>query len=213
MNGEPENQRTTRDIWLDAALDVLTSSGVEAVKIMPLAKSLGMTRTGFYGHFQSREEMLDAMIARWEQKNTGNLESRCTAYADTICEAIFNLFDCWIDNTLFDSPLDLAIRNWARNDPALQLRLEKADTRRAHAIESIFRRFGYVPAQASARAMTVVLAQIGYISMRIKEDPLSRIMRMPAYVEVYSGKKPTPTEIARFSARHGITPLPQVSSV
>ena len=51
-------QRGSEDIWLDAAYDVLTESGVEAVKIMSLAEQLGLTRTGFYWHFKDREALL-----------------------------------------------------------------------------------------------------------------------------------------------------------
>ena len=86
--------------WLDAAHDLLTESGVEAIKVMTLAKRLGLTRTSFYWHFKDREELLDAMIVRWENTNTGNLVARCDAYAESIVEAMFNLFDCWLDERL-----------------------------------------------------------------------------------------------------------------
>ena len=59
MDGStPARQRATEDVWLDAAYEVLTESGVEAVKIMPLAKRLGLTRTGFYWHFRDRDALL-----------------------------------------------------------------------------------------------------------------------------------------------------------
>ncbi len=123
--------RASEDMWLEAALEVLCESGgVEAVKVMPLAQRLGLTRTGFYWHFKDRDALLEAMITRWEDKNTGNLIARCAAYAETIGEALFNLFDCWLDADLFDARLDLAVRNWARNNPALQVRLDRADAAR-----------------------------------------------------------------------------------
>lgn len=65
--------RASERMWLDAALDLLLEAGVDGVKILPLAKRLGLTRTGFYHHFRDREALLDAMIKRWEDKNTGNL--------------------------------------------------------------------------------------------------------------------------------------------
>ncbi|MCB1310897.1 MAG: TetR/AcrR family transcriptional regulator [Sedimentitalea sp.] len=203
MDGStPARQRATEDVWLDAAYEVLTESGVEAVKIMPLAKRLGLTRTGFYWHFRDRDALLEAMIRRWEDRNTGNLVARCEAYADSICEAMFNLFDCWLDEGLFDARLDLAIRNWARNDAALQARLDRADTRRIEAVAAMFRRFGVSAAQAEVRSLTVIYTQIGYISMQIAEDRPARLARMPDYVEVFTGQVPTETEIARFLARH-----------
>ncbi len=189
-------------MWLDAAHEVLCESGVEAVKVMPLAKRLGLTRTGFYWHFKDRDALLEAMITRWEDKNTGNLVARCEAYAETICEAIYNLFDCWQDPDLFDSRLDLAVRNWARNDAALQTRVSRADDLRREAITDLFRRFGFDEAQATTRAMTVLYTQVGYISMLIEEDAETRFSRTRDYIEIFTGTRPSEAEERRFRARH-----------
>lgn len=194
--------RTTEDAWLKAAYDVLTESGVEAVKIMPLAKRLGLTRSGFYWHFKDRDALLEAMIRHWEDKNTGNLVARCDAYADSICEAIFNLFDCWLDENLFDSRLDLAIRNWARNNPALHARLARSDQRRREAMEEVFLRFGFDAPEAEVRALTMIYTQIGYISMQVTETREQRLARMPDYIEVFTGQKPAEADTQRFMARH-----------
>lgn len=195
-------QRASEEIWLAAAYEVLTESGVEAVKVMPLAKRLGLTRTGFYWHFKDRDALLEAMIRRWEEKNTGNLIARTEAYAESISEAMFNLFDCWLDDSLFDARLDLAIRNWARNDADLQTRLDKADAKRSAAIAAMFKRFDYTDTQARVRSMTVIYTQIGYISMQITENWQQRIARMPDYIEVFTGTRPSPSEFKRFKARH-----------
>ncbi|MGR3722506.1 TetR/AcrR family transcriptional regulator [Abyssibius alkaniclasticus] len=194
--------RTTEAAWLKAAYDVLTESGVEAVKIMPLAKRLGLTRSGFYWHFKDRDALLEAMIGHWEAKNTGILVARCNAYADSICEAVFNLFDCWLDDALFDSRLDLAIRNWARNDPALQARLAQSDARRKAAIVGMFLRHGYGESAAEVRALTMIYTQIGYFSMQVTESRAQRLARMPDYVEVFTGQTPARADIQRFMARH-----------
>ncbi len=198
----PPRQRGSEEIWLNAAHEVLTESGVEAVKVMPLAKRLGLTRTGFYWHFKDRDALLEAMIRRWEDRNTGNLIARTEAYAETICEAMFNLFDCWLDQNLFDARLDLAIRNWARNDARLQARLDRADKKRGDAIAAMFTRFGYSHSQARVRSMTVIFTQIGYISMRISETWQQRVARMPDYIEVFTGQRPSASEIRRFQARN-----------
>ncbi|MFV0513721.1 MAG: TetR/AcrR family transcriptional regulator [Jhaorihella sp.] len=203
MNMETKSrQRGSEDVWLDAALDMLTEAGVEAVKVMPLARRLGLSRTGFYWHFRDRDALLEAMIRRWEDRNTGNLVARAEAYAETICEAMFNLFDCWLDTAMFDARLDLAIRNWARTDAALQARLDRADARRMDAIKAMFLRFGYRDPDAEVRTMTVLYTQIGYFSMQIDEDRPDRLARMPAYVEVFTGRQPSGRDIDRFLARH-----------
>ncbi len=195
-------QRGSEEAWLTAAYEVLTQSGIEAVKIMPLAKRLGLTRTGFYWHFKGRDALLEAMIKRWEEKNTGNLIARTEAYAESISEAMLNLFDCWLDKALFDARLDLAIRNWARNDANLQGRLDRADAKRRDAIVAMFRRHGYADDQAQVRSMTVIYTQIGYFSMRVMESQQQRIARVPDYIEVFAGTRPSPSEFRRFQARH-----------
>ena len=199
-----QKQKVPEQAWLDAAYQLLTESGVEAVKVMPLAKKLGVARTGFYWHFKDRDALLEAMIYRWEEKNTGTLVARAEAYAESIVEAVFNLFDCWLDNELFDAPLELAIRNWARNDAALQTRLDAADTERRRALTQMFIRHGYDPEQALVRAMTMIYTQIGYFSMHVTEDAGTRIGRMPDYVGVFTGQRPGENDIRRFTSRHGL---------
>ena len=142
------------------------------------------------------------MIRHWEDKNTGNLVARTEAYAENLFEAVFNLFDCWLDPDLFDSRLDLAIRNWARSDPSLQARLDLADARRKRAMTDMLIRYGYDPEDAEIRALTMIYTQIGYISMQVHEDAAQRLARMPGYMEVFTGQKPAQKDIDRFMARH-----------
>jgi AcrR family transcriptional regulator len=195
-------QTSSADAWLMAAYEELTAHGVGAVKIMPLAKKLGVSRTSFYWYFKDREALLEAMIRHWEDKNTGNLVARTEAYAENLFEAVFNLFDCWLDPDLFDSRLDLAIRNWARSDPSLQARLDLADARRKRAMTDMLIRYGYDPEDAEIRALTMIYTQIGYISMQVHEDAAQRLARMPGYMEVFTGQKPAQKDIDRFMARH-----------
>ncbi|UWP89035.1 TetR/AcrR family transcriptional regulator [Aliiroseovarius crassostreae] len=199
---ESSKRQGAENAWLSAAYEVLTESGVEAVKVGVLSKKLGLTRSGFYWYFKDREALLDAMIARWDAKNTGNLIRQTEAYADTITEAMLNLFECWLDADLFDSRLDLAIRNWARNDPDLQRKIEHSDRLRARAIADMYRRFGFSDKQAEVRSMTVLYTQIGYISMQVSEALEERINLMPDYVEVYTDKKPSEREFARFKSKY-----------
>lgn len=194
--------RGSKDIWLNAAYELLISEGIEAVKVMPLAKKLNLSRTGFYWFFADIEELRRAMAERWERKNTETLVDRCGADAGNICEALFNLMDCWLDPKLFDAPLDLAIRNWARIDNDLEKRLDKADSLRIKAVADMFTRHGYSKDQADVRGMTVIYTQIGYISMRVSENKMQRLSRVKYYVELFAGVKPTQQNIDNFIKRH-----------
>ncbi len=194
--------RGSAEVWLDAAYEVLVESGVDAVKVMPLAQRLGLSRTSFYWHFPDREALLAGLIARWQSHNNDNLIARTKAPAATITEAIFNLFDCWIRPELFDSKMEFAIRTWALTDPVLAATLRAVDQARVTAIRAMFERHDYAPGEAETRAWTVYLTQVGYISMRTEELVELRLSRIPAYVLTFTGHAPTEAETAAFRARH-----------
>jgi len=198
-------QRGSKDLWLNAAYELLISDGIEAVKVMPLAKRLNLTRTGFYWFFEDIAELHSAMVHRWESKNTGNLIDRCNADASNICEALFNLMDCWHNPSLFDARLDLAIRNWARVDPDLQKRLSEADNMRIDAVVEMFTRHAYSKEQADVRGMTVIYSQIGYISMQVEEGKEERLARVQLYVELFAGICPAEADVESFLNRNRMT--------
>lgn len=191
--------------WLDAAYEVLLESGVDAVRIQPLAAKLKLSRTSFYWFFKDREELLAALVARWREKNTGSLIRQSEAYAESIVEAMLNVFDCWLDKSLFDSQFEFAVRSWAIQSPEVEGEVKAADEQRLRALKQMFLRYGYSERSADVRSRTMYLVQIGYISMQSREDLEVRMPRIPEYVEIYTGKVPEQRELDRFAARHRYT--------
>lgn len=192
--------------WLDAAYESLLESGIDSVKILPLAKKLNLSRTSFYWFFKDREELLSALVGKWREKNTGNLIKQSEAYAESVVEATFNVFDCWLDNNLFDSQFEFAVRSWALQSDEILQEVQSADQARIAALTNMFVRFGHDPVAADVRARTIYLVQIGYITMQAKEDVPVRMKRIPMYVEIYTGETIQQRELDRFYARHGYKP-------
>ncbi|MFN3985004.1 MAG: TetR/AcrR family transcriptional regulator [Rhodocyclaceae bacterium] len=195
--------RGSPELWVAAAYEALLEAGVDAVRILPLAKRLNLSRTSFYWFFKDREALLDALVARWRDKNTGSIVRQSQAYADTIAEAMLNVFDCWLDQTLFDAPFEFAVRSWALQSPEILAEVQRADQLRLDALRHMFVRHGYDEAAADVRARTIYLVQIGYISMQTQEALAVRMQRIPEYVEIFTGQQPVRRELDRFHARHG----------
>lgn len=195
--------RGSLDGWLLAAYENLVESGVDAVRIAPLSERLNLSRTSFYWFFKDREELLRALIDQWRNKNTRNLIAQADAYAESIAEATLNVFDCWLDADLFDSRFEFAVRSWAQRSADVAGEINSADAARIAALKNMFIRFGYAPLPADVRARTVYLTQIGYISMKTKEDLPTRMKRIPHYVEIFTGQAPQERELERFFSRHG----------
>ncbi|RDB44318.1 TetR/AcrR family transcriptional regulator [Halomonas sp. DQ26W] len=192
----------SRDAWLDAAFELLLDSGVDSVRILPLAKRLEVSRTSFYWFFKDREALLNALVERWREKNTQGLVGQTEAYAESITEAILNVFDCWLDSGLFDSQLEFAMRSWALQSEEVSREIDTADEARIEALTRMFERYGHEPLAANVRGRTIYLTQIGYISMKTQEALEVRMRRIPAYVEIFTGQTPRVRELQRFQARH-----------
>lgn len=198
--------RGSRELWLDAAKAALLDGGIEAVKIQPLASGLNLSRTSFYWFFKDRASILDALLDDWDASNTAALVDGCEAYGASIAEAVLNLLTVFLDETRFEPRYDTAIRGWAHQSDAVTARVAAADDRRLAAIRAMFDRFDFAPDEADARARTIYLVQIGYISLQTRESLAERMTRIPAYVKTFCGQDPTAAELERFHARHDYHP-------
>ncbi|MDH6267400.1 AcrR family transcriptional regulator [Rhizobium sp. SG_E_25_P2] len=194
--------RGSIDGWLEAAYEALLEGGVDAVKILPLAKRLNLSRTSFYWFFKDREELLAALVSRWRDKNTGNLVKQTDAYSETIAEAVLNVFDCWLDTTLFDSQFEFAMRSWSLQSEDILREVQSADQTRLDALCRMFQQHGFDAVSADVHARTLYLVQIGYISMQTREDLETRFLRIPEYVTIFGGVTPRQSELDRFFSRH-----------
>ena len=199
-------ERGSRDLWLDAAQGALVDNGVDNLRIQLLSDRLSLSRTSFYWFFDSREELLEALLERWEQTNTRAFVDATEAYAETAAESVLNLMAMFIRGDRFDAGFEFAVRSWALQSGDTMRRVRLADEARMEALRVMLRRFGYDGVDADVRARTIYLVQIGYISMQPDETVETRLARIASYVRIYTGKDPTQSEIGRFLAPFGYQP-------
>jgi len=200
---ETTNGKGSAELWLDAAYEILVTSGVNAVRIAAIGERLNLSRGSFYWFFKDRDALLEGLLQRWHQKNTVNLIRRCDDYAETIVEAVLNVIDCWFRNEMFDAKLEFAIRSWAIQSPKILEQMQAADNVRIESIKKMLMRFSMPEDAADVRARSFYLIQIGYISSQVNEDMMVRMQRIPEYVTMYTGVRPEPRDLARFHARIG----------
>lgn len=192
------NVKVTRDDWLDLAAEALVARGVSQVKVLTLASQLGVSRSSFYWYFQSRKDLLDQLLARWEGQNTRAILDQAARPAGNICAAVMHLFEGFIDRRQFDPRLDFAVREWARRSAEVRARLDAADEARVTAIRDMFLRHGYEPTDAFARARIIYFMQIGYYALVENEPFETRFALLKPYLVSFTGQEPDPAEIAAF---------------
>ena len=197
--------KVTREDWLNAARDVLVTEGAASVKILPLSNRLGVSRSSFYWYFENRKDLLAALLDEWESRNTARIKAQCEAPAANITEALCNFFRCFVDAAQFDTGLDFAIREWSRRDAAVRKLVDKADQTRLQAVTQMYTRHGYKPQDADARARILYYMQLGYHALEVKEDMQTRMSRVAAYIEGFTGQPADPAaleDFAKFAMEH-----------
>lgn len=194
------NVKVTRADWLNVAMDVLVSDGVEQVKVLNIADRMGVSRSSFYWYFTSRQQLLDALLNRWEAGNTAALVAQAETPAASITAAVCNVYRCVVNEALFDTALDFAVRDWARRSGRVRRMLDQSDARRVEALRAMFERYGYEHLEAVTRARVLYYMQIGYDLAQLNEPVEFRLSLVPHYLFVFTGVHPEPAEVEEFRA-------------
>lgn len=195
------SDRLSREEWIAAALDALISDGVESVKVLPLAEALGVTRGSFYWHFANRAELLETLLALWNEKNTRGIVTAAERDGPSIIEAVLNVFELWMDSSRFDARLDFAVREWSRRSARVHRIVVEADSERVAALTRMFKRYGYAPKEAFIRARILYYMQIGYFALDLRETMSQRLSYIYDYLIGFTGVTPSRKTVNAFCRR------------
>jgi AcrR family transcriptional regulator len=129
--------RTPRSGWIDAGLKALADGGPDAVRIEALARSLGVTKGGFYWHFHDRRALLEEMLDAWERVSVDEVIERVEAGGGDARTRLRRLFGLGASGDELLT-IDLAVRDWARRNRGVARRLRRVDNRRMDYMRSLF---------------------------------------------------------------------------
>lgn len=203
-------QRTTRDDWIETAMDTLISDGIDSVKVSTLSAKLNCARSSFYWYFKNRRNLLDALLDQWQQQNTRAITSRANTPANSINMALVNVFSCWVTpsevrDQPFDTKLDFDVRDWARRDGSVRLAVDISDDARIDALKGMFARYGYEEDEAAIRARVLYFTQIGYEALDHRDTHLDRAKTGANYLYCHTGQRPTEQEVKAIAKLTGQT--------
>lgn len=184
----PDRKQLQRIDWLRLALEVFVSEGIDEVRITRLADDLGVTRGSFYWHFENRQDLIEALVRYWKDKNTVAITQSVNA-ASSLADGIFRFFETCIDRRAFDPRLDLAIREWSRRSVKIRKFVDAEDNARIEALQQFYSRFDYPMPEALIRARVLYYSQIGFNALEIEEPLATRLDYTEPYFECFTGKK------------------------
>ena len=130
-------------------MEMLRTRGIGGVRVLPLAKGLGVSRGSFYWHFEDRDDLLRSMLDWWDREMTDSViqvsnedrsspRTRLMAVAEDVVRFRRNRYDT-------------AIRSWAEGEKRAAKFLNRVVRKRLDYVTSLFRELGFSPAEARAR--------------------------------------------------------------
>lgn len=140
--------------WIDAGFEALAEGGIEAVRVDPLAKRLGVTRGSFYWHFTDRAALHQAMLKEWRKRASYQVGSRIDDRTPAPDERLKQ--NLALPNSTprakRAAAIELAIRLWAQRDPQAARAVKHIDRVRLGYYAKLYAEMGLAPAAARNRA-------------------------------------------------------------
>ena len=159
-----ESSRLTRDDWLDAAHQAVVEGGFDNVRVLVLARNLGVTRGSFYWHFADHAALIEALLARWRERElASNQRVQATTHPDPqkelelVLDAALAHAGVHLENMRFE----LALRGLGRRDAKVATMLIEVDQLRLRLFAGKFLRLTGEQRSANDLAALFYLAIIG----------------------------------------------------
>lgn len=118
LNKASDREQLTRDTWLDAAGAAIAEGGFDDVRVLTLAKRLGVTRGSFYWHFNDHAELVVSFLNRWRDRRLAELEYLRASGDDTETE-LQRILRLALSEPAWNTRqmrVELAVRDFARRD-------------------------------------------------------------------------------------------------
>lgn len=163
------------------------AAGPDAVRIEALAKDLGVSKGGFYWHFEDRRALLEETLDTWEKSGTEDVIARVDGEAGDPRAKLRRLFELAPSaKGLF--AIELALRDWAHRDRAVARRLRRVDARRMTYLRLLFGQFCADADDAEARSLLAYSLFIGSYFVATEHGGRTRAEMLQLAVERLLGE-------------------------
>nr|BBA73546.1 putative transcriptional regulator [Ochrobactrum sp. PW1] len=177
----------SRQDWVVAGLRTLAESGIDAVRVERLAKTLGVSKGPFYWRFADRAELLAAMMEFWQRdftirliEHSAPLQTPRARLEELLNEALAVKF-----GSIDVARLEGALRAWAAHDDTVSRAVCEVDAQRIEYLAGELAAMGAAETQAKHLARGIYLGLLGLFTARrytpeVADDEAYRIMVMMA---------------------------------
>lgn len=164
-------RRLDRVDWLLQGIETLRASGIDAVRVEPMARVLGVTKGSFYWHFKDRGEFLDSLLEYWETEMTEKIADHVAHARGEPRRQLLALLEHIVSEEI--NRYDAAVRAWALYDDRAAKVAARVDERRLAYCYELFLDMGFSPEQADIRSRMSYFYLVGENSVFISRPSLA----------------------------------------
>jgi AcrR family transcriptional regulator len=177
----------TKEQWAQAGLGYLKEKGSSDLSIVKLSQKLGVTRGSFYYHFKGLNDLIDAMVATWEENVINKGFQQTLVDSKDPKQEVKNLIEYV---THLTDRLDLVFRQWAPTNSHVKKHMERLDTKRLKTLEGLFQRLAQNKKKGSVLSRIAFFGYIGCLhsypvpsAQQQRESALEVLEMIMSYLE------------------------------
>lgn len=192
MDDEPKKMAKIdkAQAWIGAGLAELGRGGVEGVRVEVLAKTLGVTKGGFYRRFPDRATLLQGMLQSWSAGRIAAIEQQASLDGTSARERLRSLIRLYSERMNTEGmAIELAIRQWARSDEAAAQAVAGVDAARLKNVGQLYRATGLAGEEADAQAFLFYCFVFGQSLLFLERGPRKRAQLIARSAEKLIGEQ------------------------
>jgi len=140
--------------WLEAALSILDCGNVSNITIEGLAKTLGISKSGFYWHFKNRDDLLRELLDYWVHEITEVITENTELVTLDPKARLRVTAEMILKHDLVR--YEIGIRQWAMQNPGVAKAVKKVNRIRLDFVSQALEELGFRGDDLEMRAMLFV---------------------------------------------------------
>ena len=150
--------RVTREEWLNKGLELFAAKGSDGLRVEHLAQALDIAKSGFYCHFEGKDDLLNQILEYWAIQYTEiitkdselmNLPAKVRLQLSTRMVFELNLAE-------YDAAIDI----WSRSDARVALMWKQVMKTRLKFFRDAFEELGFQGDDLEMRTRTCAVFQM-----------------------------------------------------
>ena len=135
------SKRVTREEWLSTALQLFAKTGEGGLRIEVLARTLDVSKSGFYFHFKDRDDFLQQLLAYWAHEYTEVVTKNPLLLMAPPRQRLLMISTLVFEQNLTE--FDAAMYVWANKDPKIAKQVRKVTDMRLAFAGAAFAELGF----------------------------------------------------------------------